>query len=225
MDETNKHGQSIGRKGAESRRRLLDATRALIAAEPAHKLTASAIARTAGLASQTFYLYFKDIDEALLALSQEAGSDMADVHDSLSGDWKSATPVAHAKRFIDAFTAYWDRHRAILTVRNYLSDSGHPNFLKVRQDTAMPLIRAIADRILAAHPDDVDSKSALARSVIIYSAIERMAARPATLRHDPVIVDVDDLLQAEVDILALLFTPNGEGLDTGSLLAPRRRQV
>jgi AcrR family transcriptional regulator len=225
MDETNKHGQSIGRKGAESRRRLLDATRDLIAVEPAHKLTASAIARAAGLASQTFYLYFKDIDEALLALSLEAGSDMADVHDSLAADWRSAAPVAHAKRFIDAFTAYWDRHRAILTVRNYLSDSGHPDFLTVRQETAMPLIRAIADRILAAHPDDVDPKSAVARSVIIYSAIERMAARPATLRHNPGIVDPGDLIQAEVDILALLFTPSGEGFDTGSLLAPRRRNA
>jgi len=225
MDETNKHGQSIGRKGAESRRRLLDATRELIAVEPAHKLTASAIARAAKLASQTFYLYFKDIDEALLALSHEAGSDMDDVHNSLSGDWKSAAPADHAKRFVDAFSAYWDRHRAILTVRNYLSDSGHPAFLTVRQDAAIPLIRAIADRILAAHPDDVDAKSAFARSVIIYSAIERMAARPATMRHNPSIVDADDLKQAEVDILALLFTPSGEGLGAESLLAPRRRQA
>src|SRR3546814_10296726 len=76
MSILNKHGQAIGRKGAESRRRLLDATRTLIATEPAHKLTASAIARTAKLASQTFYLYFNDIDEILLALSQEAAEDM-----------------------------------------------------------------------------------------------------------------------------------------------------
>ena len=203
----------------------MDATRQLITVEPAHKLTASAIARAAGLASQTFYLYFKEIDEVLLALSHEAGADMDDVHHALSDDWASATPTAHAKRFIDAFSAYWDRHRAILTVRNYLSDSGHPAFLTIRQDAAMPLIRAIADRILAAHPDDVDQKSALARSVIIYSAIERMAARPATMRHNLSIVDVEDLKQAEIDILALLFTPTVEGLHMESLLAPSRRQA
>lgn len=223
MNALNKHGQSIGRKGAESRRRLMDATRGLITAEPAHKLTASAIARAAGLASQTFYLYFKDIDEILLALSHEAGADMQDVHDALLTDWDSATPGERAKRFIDAFSAYWDRHRPILTVRNYLSDSGHPAFLDVRQSTAMPLIHAIAERIMAAHPDEIDHKAAFARSVIIYSAIERMAAHPATMNHKPSIVDRADLKQAEIDILALLFTPSADGLMAGSVLSPLRR--
>src|SRR3546814_10346264 len=86
MSILNKHGQAIGRKGAESRRRLLDATRTLIATEPAHKLTASAIARTAKLASQTFYLYFNDIDEILLALSQEAAEDMDEVFAELRSE-------------------------------------------------------------------------------------------------------------------------------------------
>lgn len=220
MTKTNKHGQSIGRKGAESRRRLMEATRELIADEPAHKITASAIARTAGLASQTFYLYFKDIDEILLALSHEASADMGDVQDALGIAWQAASPAEQAKHFIDAFTAYWDRHRAILTVRNYLSDSGHPAFLTVRQDAAMPLVNAIADRMMAAHPDhDLDSKSALARSVIIYSAIERMAARPATLRHNPMILSMADLEQAEADILTLLFTPPSVSVRDGRLLS------
>jgi AcrR family transcriptional regulator len=226
MDEVNKHGQSIGRKGTESRRRLMDATRELIAVEPAHKITASAIARAAKLASQTFYLYFKDIDEILLALSQEAGTDMQDVHDALGAAWQSAPPAEQAKRFIDAFTAYWDRHRAILTVRNYLADSAHPAFLTVRQDTAMPLIHAIADRMMAAHPDhDLERKSAFARSVIIYSAIERMAARPATMRHNPTMLSMADLQQAEADILTLLFTPTRASVGEESLLASPRKQA
>lgn len=48
----------------------------------------------------------------------------------------------------------------------------------------------------------------LARAVIIYSAIERMAARPATLSHRPVVIDTDDITQAQVEILTLLFTPS-----------------
>lgn len=226
MDEVNKHGQSVGRKGAESRRRLMDAARELITVEPAHRISASAIARAAKLASQTFYLYFKDIDEILLALSNEASTDMQDVHEALSASWQSASPAEQARRFIDAFTAYWDRHRAILTVRNYLADSAHPAFLTVRQDAAMPLIDAIANRMMAAHPDDdLDRKSAFARSVIIYSAIERMAARPATMRHTPTMLSVDDLKQAETDILAMLFTPSSASLSEDSLLAPVRRKA
>lgn len=224
MDEVNKHGQSIGRKGAESRRRLMDATRKLIAVEPAHKISASSIARAAGLASQTFYLYFKDIDEILLALSNEAGADMQDVHDALGAEWDTAAPEEQARRFIDAFTAYWDRHRAILTVRNYLSDSAHPAFLVVRQDAAIPLINAIANRMLAAHPDhDLDPKSAFARSVIIYSAIERMAARPATLRQGAGSLSTEDIEQAEADILALLFTPASASIKADSLLSARKQ--
>ncbi|MES2289093.1 MAG: TetR/AcrR family transcriptional regulator [Pseudomonadota bacterium] len=217
MNEINKHGQSIGRKGAESRRRLMDATRALIAVDPAHKISPSAIARAAGLASQTFYLYFKDMDEILLALSNEAGEDLQDVHDALGATWDAASPAEQAKSFIDAFSAYWERHRAILTVRNYLADSAHPEFVALRQATAMPLINAIANRMLAAHPDDLNPKSAFARSVVIYSAIERMAARPATMRHSPGILSAQDLQQAEADILALLFTP------ANVLLGERRR--
>lgn len=223
MYATNKHGQAIGRKGAESRRRLLDATRDLIAIEPAHRLTASAIARTAGLASQTFYLYFKDIDEVLLSLSREASDDMQGVLDTLGNAWHDAAPAEQSKRFIEAFTSFWDRNRPILTVRNYFSDSGHAAFLTVRQESAMPVIQAIARRMLAAHPDhDLDDKAAFARSVIIYSAIERMAARPATLSHQPVLVDATDLQQAEADILTLLFTPAAASVGRHSLLAPLR---
>jgi AcrR family transcriptional regulator len=208
MSKVNKHGQSMGRKGAESRRRLLDATRILIVSEAIHNISASAIARAAGLASQTFYLYFKDINEILLALSDEASADMADVHDALSKDLSASSPAERARRFVDAFSQYWDRHRPVLSMRNYLADSGHPAFLTVRQDAAMPIIEAIADRIMASHAaEDLDRRSAFARSVLIYSAIERMAARPATMRHNPGLLKPEDFEKAEAYILTLLFTP------------------
>lgn len=207
MSKINKHGQSMGRKGAESRRRLLDATRVLIVTEAIHNISASAIARAAGLASQTFYLYFKDIDEILLALSDEASLDMGDVHDALSSDWSATSPAEQARRFVDAFSQHWDKYRPILSMRNYLADSGHPAFLTVRQDAAMPIIEAIADRIMASHANEnLDRRSAFARSVLIYSAIERMAARPATMRHRPGLLEHEDFKKAEAYILTLLFT-------------------
>lgn len=208
MSTVNKHGQSIGRKGEESRRRLMDATRLLIVNHPAHKVSASAIARAAGLASQTFYLYFQDIDEILLALSDEASGDMEDVHQALQAEGVAAGPAEQSRRFIDAFSKYWDRHRAVLSMRNYLADSGHPAFLTVRHQAAMPVIEAITDRIMESHAAaDLDRRTAMARSVIIYSAIERIAARPATMRHSPGLLDPEDFEQAESYILTLLLTP------------------
>lgn len=207
MDEVNKHGQAIGRKGLESRQRLLDAARQLITDEPAHKLTASAVARAAQLASQTFYLYFTDIDEILLTLSREASEDMSLVRETLSAPWTSQSPASHARRFIEAFSAYWDRHRAVLSMRNYLADSGHEAFARVREEAALPLIELLADRIMAGHADAVfDRRAAFSRSLVIYSAIERMAARASIIQAQPRILSLKELQEAEIAILELLFT-------------------
>jgi AcrR family transcriptional regulator len=208
MGKVNKHGQSIGRKGAESRRRLMDATRELIVTQPAHKISASAIARAADLASQTFYLYFKDIDEILLALSDEAGADTDDLQGALHAQGIASEPAEQSRRFIDAFSKYWDRHRAVLSMRNYLADSGHPAFLAMRHDAAMPIIEAITDRIVESHAkENLDRRAALARSVLIFSAIERIASRPATMRNREGLLGPEDFEKAEAYILTLLFTP------------------
>ena len=209
MPKTNKQGQTIGRKGAESRLRLMAAARELMAEEAPRKLTASAVARKAKLASQTFYLYFKDIEDLLLALSEEAAADLCEVHDALGEASRLHSPFEQSRHFIDTFSAYWDRHRPVLTMRNYLADLGAEKFIEARTRVALPIIDLIADRIMKVHPSgDLDRTAAFARSVVIYSAIERMAARPPTMQHYPAMLSNDDLKMAEIEILALLFTPD-----------------
>jgi len=207
MTRVNKQGQALGRKGEESRRRLLDATLALVARGSMHKMSASAIAREAGMASQSFYLYFKDIEEVILALSQEAAADLQDVVSLLVDAPIGLEPEMLSKQVIDAFGSYWDRHRPILVARNYIADSGNMQFLKLRQDATMPMIHAIADRIQAARPTEVNRMEAVSRAVIVYSAMERLAARAQSLQFEPGPGEDVDLRQAEIDILTLLFTP------------------
>ncbi len=151
MRQTNKDRQTIGRKGAESRARLMDATTRLIGEMPVQKLTASAIARGAGLASQTFYLYFRNVEEALLHLAVTAQTDMQGIRSTLDQPWDLDAIALHADLFVDAFYRYWDRHRARLTVRNFLADSGNDAFVRQRSESAMPIINGIAQRILAGH--------------------------------------------------------------------------
>jgi AcrR family transcriptional regulator len=204
----NKQGQALGRKGEESRRRLLDATLSLIAVESVHKLSASKIARAAGMASQSFYLYFKDIDEVLLILAQEAAEELAEVAAVLRDAAPGTPPEILSRTFIESYTAYWERHRPILNARNYIADSGNIDFLKVRHEATMPIIHAIADRIKAAQPGGRLTKaSAQSRAVIIYVSMERMAARSRAVQYNVEDAGNEDLLRAEVDILALLFTP------------------
>jgi AcrR family transcriptional regulator len=207
MKPTNKQGQRLGRKGEESRRRLLDATLSLIKVEALHKLSASRIAREAGMSSQSFYLYFKDMDDILLALSGAPAVDAAEVAATLADAPDDLAPESAARTFVTAYSEYWNRHRAILNVRNYIADSGNIAFLKLRQDTTMPIIYAVADRILSAQPAGaLDRPSAVARAVIVYLAMERMAARSDAVQYSRLDVGAVDLIQAEIEILAQLFT-------------------
>ncbi|WP_298692772.1 TetR/AcrR family transcriptional regulator [uncultured Sphingomonas sp.] len=208
MVAINKQGQALGRKGAESRARLIEATRGLIAETPAEKLTASAVARAAGLASQTFYLYFADVDEVLLSLANEAAGDMAEIVAELDLPWEAVTIDAHAQRFIAAFYRYWDKHRAILNVRNFRAEIGQPPFVRARDDAAMPVVRGLATRIGAAQRDPaLPERDALARAVILYSSIERMASRYAIIQGEGSLFDAEDLKRAEAHILRLLLAP------------------
>lgn len=207
MAALNKDGQIIGRKGAESRARLLDVARDLLISVPVQKLTASAIARAAGLASQTFYLYFRDVDELLLQLCAQAAEDAQDVALALDAPWDTGgSLLGYAEGFVTAFYRYWDRHRPVLNVRNFLADHGHEAFEAMRNTASLPIVQKIAERIAVAHGDgSITPKDALARAIIIFAAIERMAARYSVIQSNGVIEGAD-LKRAEAHILSLLLT-------------------
>ena len=209
MSLTNKDGQAIGRKGAESRARLLEAARLLLFATPSEKLTASAIARAAGLASQTFYVYFDDIDEILQVLAVEASKDMGELLAELDRPWNLEAIHEHAERVVGALYRFWDRHRPILNIRNFRAESGQAAFMQLRNESAYPVVSRIASRILASHGPGLKERDAFARAVVMYAAIERMAARYASGGTDPSMVNSEELKRAEVDILTLMFSPPG----------------
>lgn len=207
MAKLNKDGQAIGRKGAESRARLLAAASGLMGEGPVEKLTAKAIARAAGLASQTFYLYFDDVEELLLDLSAVVSRDTEEILAELDGPWDVATLRQQAGRFVGAFYRYWDRNRAILNMRNFRADSGRQPFVRVRNDGAIPIVRGIAAHISAAQGGEVSARAALARAMVVYSAIERIASRYAANQFVSELLDYEDLKRAEADILTLLLSP------------------
>ncbi|MDE1145109.1 MAG: TetR/AcrR family transcriptional regulator [Azospirillaceae bacterium] len=203
----NLHGQALGRKGAETRQRLMDATRALLRQQGPVGLTALQIAKQAGTSGPTFYLYFGDTEDVLLALSEAACQDTDDVVASLSGPWPENTLPQHCRDFIDAFYRYWNRHREVLNFRNFRSDLGDERFDLVRQRSAIPIVHAISRRVQAAQAaGTMDSRTAMARSVIIYAAIERLATRIASGRFLTDDINAEDLYRAEADILVMLFS-------------------
>jgi AcrR family transcriptional regulator len=63
-----------GRRGQLTRRRLLDATMVLLETLPYRDVKVVDIAREAGTSPATFYQYFSDVEEAVLAIADEMAS-------------------------------------------------------------------------------------------------------------------------------------------------------
>ena len=123
-----------GRRGRATRRRLLDAAAGLLETNTYRDLKVVDIARVAGTSPATFYQYFSDVEEAVLALAEEveveAGGALAElvVDRAWSGDEGWATSLALA----DGFVRTWERYRSVLRVIDLATDEGDQRFRGVR---------------------------------------------------------------------------------------------
>lgn len=174
----NKHGQALGRKGNETRQRLMDAARRLLRQYSPVELTAVSIAKEAKTSSATFYIYFDDVHDIIFALSEAAGADMVEVHRILEEPWDPTTvEISHAQRVVDAFNDVWNRHRDILRFRNLEADRGNRAFADLRINSAIRIIDRFAERILSAYPRDnrPSRGDAYAEATVLFAAMEGMA--------------------------------------------------
>lgn len=181
----NKQGQSLGRKGLNTRKRLLNAAEALLEKHSPVDLTAVSIAKAANMSSATFYMYFDDIQDILAALSEVAGQEMDRALDVLGESWSIDTLEEHASKLVDAFHEVWKNHRQVLRYRNMEADRGDPVFEEIRMNVYVSFVELLAQRIIALCPEEIKLGRADARSVasVLHGAMERMAAT------DPEIVE------------------------------------
>ncbi|MBW2294605.1 MAG: TetR/AcrR family transcriptional regulator, partial [Deltaproteobacteria bacterium] len=73
VDQT---GRVLGKRAQGTRQRLLDSTEQLLEAQSLRDLRVIDIARNVGASPATFYQYFKDVEEAVLALAEQASQEM-----------------------------------------------------------------------------------------------------------------------------------------------------
>ena len=175
----NKHGQSLGRKGRETRERLLNAARELLQSNSPVQLTVVAIAKKAKSSSATFYLYFEDVRGLLLVLSEEAETDMRVVHEVLDEPWDpQSLDLEHAARVVNAYVSVWDKHREVLRYRNLEADRGDAEFENIRLRTSVRIVSRFAEHIFAAYPENTEltfTDAMAEASVIEPEANDRMA--------------------------------------------------
>lgn len=209
--ERSKAGAPLGRKGIETRARLLEKTRELLEHVSPFNLTVAAITKAARTAAATFYVYFNDVQDVFYALSLDANrefEEMAGGH----REWfaEPCNFVSDAQQFVDEFNAIWDRHRHALQYCNLESDRGNARFQDLRTANALPLIDRLAQAGKRANPAE-KARDAYADAIVLLCSVERLAATrhqyPADRPHLP----PDELSRAQARVIAqyLMSTANG----------------
>jgi AcrR family transcriptional regulator len=138
-------GRALGRRGLRTRARLLAATAELLETGGLRDLRVVDIARAVGTSPATFYQYFRDVEDAVLALASEVGEDLTTVERALADPWTATS----ARRIVEAFVESWDQHRAVLRVRNLAAQEGDQRFRAVRNASLRPITEALAARVAA----------------------------------------------------------------------------
>ncbi len=172
-------GRTIGKRGAATRRRLLDATAVLLHDRGVLDLRVVDIARAVGTSSATYYQYFRDVDEAVLVLAEEIGaSEVEPLARLLDEPWDVATGLAKARKLVEQFLDMWDDHHAVLRTRNLAAQEGDVRFREVRRGTNRPFIEGFAAQVRAHQASGrvAPELSPMAAAAALMALIERMAA-------------------------------------------------
>lgn len=204
----NKNGQILGRKGLETRQRLMQAAHKLISDHSPFDLTISQVSQEAKVGKATFYVYFDDVQDLIFALCAQITEEIEDLfstNDNLFGD------AAHLHRdalmLVREFNRVWDRHSEILLYRNIEADRGNPRFNDLRTHSAIPILNALCDRIANSLPKERGRRRVFsyAEAIVFFVAMERLAAAAHQYPGDG--LDPDLLIEAQASVLVRLLEP------------------
>lgn len=177
-ETTNKLGHRIGARGGRTRRAILDATRALLTQKHLGEVRAADVALAAGVSAPTFYTYFKTVEEVVLVLAEDAGTDFQRLAAHVQADWSGERAFASARALVLEMLSLWGEHGAVLRVEHMLADKGEAGFAESRIKRLRRLHLALERRIAQArssgfHPEGLNPRLA---SYETASLIESVAA-------------------------------------------------
>ena len=217
----NLSGQRLGRKGRDTRARILAAMRQLLAQRgDLRQLSLSAVAQEAAVGLTTLYLYFADMGELLLAMLEAVTEDQHTLLARFEGVWPDSGLEEACRRFLRKHHAFWVRHATSLHFRNSFADSGDPRLVAERRAMSDPMIALIARQMRVDGDGYGDGHAGLACAVVVLTVIERIAA---IMTHNnyrmagdivagtPVGGLADDMMQAQIRIMSLSIADQRAG--------------
>lgn len=145
--DRNLNGQKLGRKGRDTRARIIAAAVDLVAQGAGANLTLSAVAQKAGLGMTSLYLYFNDLTELLMAVLDPVDAAAETYLALIRSRWPDDELAAHCRKFADAYYAYWQEHSRILHLRNSLADRDEQRMIQRRVVAVQNIIEHLAGQM------------------------------------------------------------------------------
>jgi AcrR family transcriptional regulator len=194
-------GRRLGRRAQETRRKLLDATAQLLETRRLLDLTVVEIARRVGTSPASFYQYFPNVHDAVLALVDEAGEQISSLVPLVERPWRGGAGFEACKELVARYTDYWDEHRAVLRVRDLAAAEGDQRFRAARNESMSIITDRLCDKIAEAQragavPSTITPYAAASAMV---SMIGRVAAYHRELESRG--VDEDQLVETVARIV------------------------
>lgn len=203
----NLNGQRLGRKGRDTRDRIVAVATELLS-EPSEDglITLSEVARRAGLRMGTLYLYFADLSELMFAMLEPvmATAEVEYVH-LLREHWSDEVLGERTLTFVTAYFGFWSKHSRVLHLRNTMADRGDDRMMQRRIRSALPVMRLIASQMGGQPTAYGNRMSSMATALM--TGLERVAT-VLTDSRTPVVVNepgnpLDLVLKAEARLFEL----------------------
>lgn len=179
-------GRVAGRRGQETRQKLLDCLGKMLATESYRNVRVIDVARQAGTSPATFYQYFPDVEAAVLELASGTVRDSADLSELVTDrTWAGKAGRETAEDVVDGVLAFWRRHDAILRVIDVSAAEGDRRFVRIRTRVHGALVKPMAEsleqsRSRSRGADPEESATALVAALI--SMVTAAAAQTKTLQ-------------------------------------------
>jgi AcrR family transcriptional regulator len=197
----NLYGQSMGRKGMQTRERLIRATVELLEKRPLRDVVVSDIATLAGTSSSSFYIYFADVSSAALAAAQGVEQITPEIEALLGSPWTRADAEDKAIAMVESYVNFNSQHHAILRIRNLSADEGDKRFEDVRHRAVSRIHELLESRITAAK-NGLDPSAGASAVLALMERIAAIARLPLRRHHSR-----KSLITAAAFLIASAMTP------------------
>jgi AcrR family transcriptional regulator len=149
-DTTATDGRVIGERALQTRRRILDATAALLREQGALDVKVMDVAREVGTSPATFYQYFADVEDAIFALALELPDKVAFIQAQFDLDWTGPKGLDLVRQAVSEYTDFWDENAAVLRVLLLRADERDERFRQVRRDYNAPFMASMVAKVHSA---------------------------------------------------------------------------